>query len=157
MKQINNIEELVVGRVYYKEVNTENHLLLKLEKITDVYCVFTYCEGGLPKMFGEHRHVDLYNETMFPLYEIQAINEEEPKPEPTIYVIEKAYLDPLGGNGHQGVYWYQDHGYMKTEQEAKLFCMSKGIYTPKDCMSIIELRAQQIPKYRYKPIPFFRE
>ncbi len=80
-----------------------------------------------------------------------------PKPEPTIYVIEKAYLDPLGGNGSQGLYWYQDHGYMKTEQEAKLFCMSKGIYTSKDCMFIIKLRTQQIPKYRYKTIPFFRE
>ena len=153
MKQINNIEELVVGRVYYKEVNTENHLLLKLEKIGDVYCVFTYCGGNTIGLFREHgEYVELFNPTMFPLYEIQPINKKEPKPEPTIYLIEKAYLDPLGGN-----YWYQDHGYMKTEQEAKLFCISKGIYTSKDCMFIIKLRTQQIPKYRYKRIPFFRE
>ena len=152
MKQINNIEELVIGRVYYKDVNAVNPLILKLERITDVYCVFTFCEGGFPKMLGEHRHVDLYNETMLPLYEIKPINEKEPKPEPTIYVIEKAYWEPLGVN-----YWYQDHGYMKTEQEATLFCKSKGIYTSKDCMFIIKLRTQQIPKYRYKRIPFFRE
>jgi len=154
MKQINKIEELIIGYLYSPDYNTnkENPLILCLHRIEEPYCLFTY-EGGGPqhKQTPEHgEYVSIYNQAMFPLYEIPTDTLSETfKIKQTLFLIEKACINPIMESDTQNNYWYSPYCFVISEQEAKEFCESKGIFTLTDMFKA----EQTIPKYTYKPLP----
>ena len=67
----------------------------------------------------------------------------------TIFLIEKAWIDPMENRDAHG---YQIIGFKLTEEEAKEFCKDKGFYTPNDCWSIDFVPLKMLPKYKYNEI-----
>jgi len=72
-----------------------------------------------------------------------------PKPTKFIFLIEKAWIDPMENHNADG---YEPYAFTENEEEAKELCINCGFWTVNDCWSIAAQPEKIMPKYRYKKL-----
>ena len=64
-----------------------------------------------------------------------------------VYLIEKLWIDPMENHNADG---YLPHGYVISEDDAKIICENSRIFTTKDCWSLKYSGPKK--EFRYKEL-----